>query len=421
MAVLTLSDLRLNYQFLGAPDPAPPGAADARSDPAPDTGPDTGAPRTPPPPGTPALLVHGLGANLAFWYLGAARQIGGGRPLLLPDLRGHGASSMPAAGYGLERQAADLLALLDHLGLAQVHLVGHSHGARVALVLAAAQPRRIASLTLADTQIRALQPPVRLSDWPHWPRWKAELLAQGVTSLPPEDAPIDFRLLAELGPRAAGGPVGGPAGGGLAGGGLAGRAGGRLAGALAARRAAQDATRDAEPAAAAAAGPRRISLRSRQMGARGSRQWQRLLDDTTAGTELHDESPITPAALARLDMPVLLVYGALSHCLPTAERLQALIPGARRLMVPGAGHFFPIVKPRFCALALQRFFAMVEAGTARSPAAGTTSGTAPDSAVDAAAPSAPERAPDSAPVARRRRLRRGAGAGLAARRGGAPR
>ena len=354
MPSLTRQDQRLNYQLVGAD--LRPGQA-------------------------PVAMIHGLGANLAFWYLGAVRHLAADLPVLLHDLRGHGASSMPPSHYRLQDLAEDFAALLDHLQIDRAHVVGHSHGARVALAFAIAHPDRVASLTVADTQLRALQRPMRLADWPHWPRWKAELAAQGVTSFPPEEAEIDFRLLADLGPR------GGAA---LAGARsairavndeagpedppelslLPGAGGGRLAAALARPGAGALAARMPRLAALAAerAEPRRIDLRSRQMGARGSQKWQTLLETTSAGVELADESDVPADRLPGLTMPVLLIYGALSHCVPSSERLLEVIPDARRILVPNAGHFFPIVKPRLFARALRMFVAGVD--SAGTPARG---------------------------------------------------
>ncbi|SFQ20662.1 Pimeloyl-ACP methyl ester carboxylesterase [Roseivivax halotolerans] len=280
---------------------------------------------------TPVVLIHGLGANLAFWYLGAVRHLGREMPMLLPDLRGHGGSSMPETGYGLEALARDVLALMDETGLSRVHLVGHSHGARVALVVAMMAPDRVASLTVADTQVGTLQPPMRLCDWAHWPVWRKQLEEQGVETFPPDDSEIDFRLLSDLGAR-------GQAA--LATGGVSARVEGRAAG---------------RPRKRAG-----INLRSRQMGARGAEKWRGLLERTSARQEMDDEAPLAPEKLAALEMPLLLVYGAQSHCLPTSEALMELVPGARRIVVPGAGHFFPIVKPRLFALALRAFIAGVE-------------------------------------------------------------
>lgn len=332
MPYLTRPDLRTNYQLLG------PGAGPGR---------------------LPVALIHGLGANLAFWYLGAAPLLGSDRPVLMHDLRGHGASSMPAEGYRLEHLAEDFRHLLDDLGMQRAHVVGHSHGARVALAFALTHPDRVASLTLADTQLRALQPPMRLGDWPHWARWKSDLAAQGVESFPPDEAEIDFRVLAQLGPRsrARPGPEAPPPLADLA------ATGGLRARLMAARARRPLADPEATP-------PARIDLRNRQMGARSGRQWQRLLEETSAGRDLDDESRIRPADLGRLGMPALLIYGEVSHCVPTSDRLLDLLPGARRILVPGAGHFFPLVKPRLFARALRMFVAGAEADLPAAPRRG---------------------------------------------------
>ena len=61
------------------------------------------------------------------------------------DMRGSGKSS-PQEGEFAHRE--DLIALLDHLNLEQVHGVGNSDGSRILLELASIQPERLASLTL---------------------------------------------------------------------------------------------------------------------------------------------------------------------------------------------------------------------------------------------------------------------------------
>ncbi|MGQ0611861.1 MAG: alpha/beta fold hydrolase [Paracoccaceae bacterium] len=328
----------------------------------------------------PVALIHGLGANLAFWYLGALRHMGSDRTVLLHDLRGHGASSMPDRGYGLGQMVEDFRGLLDHLGIARADVVGHSHGARVALLFALSYPERVASLTLADTQLRALQAPMTLGEWPHWPAWKSDLGQRGVTRFPPDEAVIDFKLLAELGPRSAGGRGGrsvvdlspdgvkGRMGGGFSGGFAGGLAGGlaggfsggsgaarRLGGAGAGLAGGPGPGRRGAVGDGVGGGQRRIDLQSRQMGAHGAERWAALLERTEASAELQDESAIDLAALSGLTMPVLLLYGALSHCLPTSDRLLERMPQARRLLIPGGGHFFPIVKPQAFARALSVF------------------------------------------------------------------
>jgi pimeloyl-ACP methyl ester carboxylesterase len=68
------------------------------------------------------------------------------------DLRGHGASEKPDAGYRLTEYAADILGLLPQLG-GSIDLLGHSLGAMVALLVARAQPDAVTHLVLEDPPI----------------------------------------------------------------------------------------------------------------------------------------------------------------------------------------------------------------------------------------------------------------------------
>ncbi|GHA89645.1 alpha/beta fold hydrolase [Streptomyces termitum] len=103
------------------------------------------------------VFLHGLGCTAAsdFAHIAAHPALGGGRALLV-DLLGYGLSDRPAGfDYRPESQAAAVAALLDHLGLTGVHLVGHSMGGAVAIHLAAARPERIARLVVAEPNLYA--------------------------------------------------------------------------------------------------------------------------------------------------------------------------------------------------------------------------------------------------------------------------
>ncbi|MFD5768715.1 alpha/beta fold hydrolase [Streptomyces sp. NPDC127049] len=103
------------------------------------------------------VFLHGLGCTAAsdFAHIAAHPALGGGRALLV-DLLGYGLSDRPADfDYRPEGQAAAVAALLDHLDLTGVQLVGHSMGGAVALHLAAARPGRIARLVVAEPNLYA--------------------------------------------------------------------------------------------------------------------------------------------------------------------------------------------------------------------------------------------------------------------------
>lgn len=101
----------------------------------------------------PILFVHGSFATHRWWEPAVALLPAEFYTCYLPDLPGCGQSDRPAdpARYDIERQVADLSALIEALGLDDLHLVGHSMGAAIALTYAAAGPTRLRSLTLVST------------------------------------------------------------------------------------------------------------------------------------------------------------------------------------------------------------------------------------------------------------------------------
>jgi pimeloyl-ACP methyl ester carboxylesterase len=98
----------------------------------------------------PVVFVHGMAVSASIWDAQLAHVARTRRAIAL-DVRGHGRSAPPEDGnYALASCAADVLAVLDGLGLDRVAIVGHSFGACIALATAATAPHRIAQLILAD-------------------------------------------------------------------------------------------------------------------------------------------------------------------------------------------------------------------------------------------------------------------------------
>ena len=97
----------------------------------------------------PVVCLHGITAQHRA-FTSAARRVGPHRGLVGVDLRGRGDSDKPPSGYGLEAHAGDVVRVLDHLGLEDATLAGHSMGAFVALKAALLYPDRVRALVLLD-------------------------------------------------------------------------------------------------------------------------------------------------------------------------------------------------------------------------------------------------------------------------------
>ena len=70
--------------------------------------------------------------------------------VLALDLRGRGLSDKPATGYAMADHAADVIGLLDSLGINQTVMCGHSFGGMLTFYLAANYPERVAKLVALD-------------------------------------------------------------------------------------------------------------------------------------------------------------------------------------------------------------------------------------------------------------------------------
>ena len=98
----------------------------------------------------PIVFVHGMVGHTGFWNTALAACADRRRAIAV-DLRGHGSSSAPSDGdFSVSACAGDVLAVVDHLGLDAIVLVGHSYGAIVAIEVASQRPGLVRRLVLAD-------------------------------------------------------------------------------------------------------------------------------------------------------------------------------------------------------------------------------------------------------------------------------
>lgn len=250
------------------------------------------------------IFIHGLAANLGFWYACAARFFSPFGRITLFDLRGHGMSTMPPRGYRVDDLADDVRHLLDAVGISEAHFIAHSFGGLVALVLARHHPERVKSLVLADVRIPSVQPKLSLSQWAQWPALK-DRLAQASLELDDDDPEGGMMLLTAL-------------------------ARARLA-----------------------ADRRRRRLQNVLMpgqrllgGRRAAKRWLSLLEKTSAYAEITSSVGIDRSDLAKLNLPILALYGENSMTVPSGQALAAECPNCTFGLFEGAGHFFPVTQPR---------------------------------------------------------------------------
>lgn len=254
--------------------------------------------------GPDLVMVHGLAANLAFWYLKAVPALSRTHKVTVYDLRGHGGSDMPPSGYRPEDMAADLLGLLDHLNIERADLVGHSFGGAVVLEFAARHPERVRSITLADATIYSLQPLDMGHDQAYWDTWRGQLKTVGI-EVPDGMPKVAYGFLEELAqPR-------------------------------------WQAMRQRRPRGGDFFVPFGLWNGARRTADR----WIALLKTTTAWQEMQSGG-VTLDDLKAIDRPALLIYGERSRWIRTSEILRETIPASERVLLANVGHFFPILRPQ---------------------------------------------------------------------------
>ena len=110
------------------------------------------------PADAPALVLsNSLGSTLAMWDRQAGPLAERFR-LVRYDSRGHGQSPVPPGPYSIDDVGADLVALLDHLGIERAHIAGVSLGGMTAMWMAINAPERVDRLVLCCTSAK-LGPP----------------------------------------------------------------------------------------------------------------------------------------------------------------------------------------------------------------------------------------------------------------------
>src|SRR5579862_1671708 len=117
--------------------------------------------------GPVVVLLHGYAENSDSWAP-LAEDLMRDHTVVVPDLRGIGRSSKPAAGYDKKTQAKDIRAVVTALGYDKTFVVAHDIGNMVAYAYAAIYPDKVERLVVMDAPIPGIEP------------WSQILLTPGV-------------------------------------------------------------------------------------------------------------------------------------------------------------------------------------------------------------------------------------------------
>lgn len=104
--------------------------------------------------GAPVLLVAGLGGAGAYWQPQIAPFAKRFRTVV-HDHRGTGQSTFSRIRYSVEQMTADLVALMDRLGIDSAYVVGHSTGGAIGQVMALDYPDRLRGLVIYASWTKA--------------------------------------------------------------------------------------------------------------------------------------------------------------------------------------------------------------------------------------------------------------------------
>ena len=270
--------------------------------------------------GRDVVLIHGIAANNAFWHLNVLLSLARNYRVTVYDLRGHGYSGMTPSGYTSSDMVDDLHSLLNHLGISNAHLIGHSFGGVIALHYAVIYPERVVSLTIADSRVRSVQPYQRFKDWQIWKVLKKRFEELSI-SIPDDETESGISILEQL--------------------------------ALYKLRNKSQMSKEDHLF---------IPPRLWGNGNRSAERWIQLLQTTTAKKDLTSVSGLTLEKLSTINQPILTIYGEKSSVLQSFWGLRKHLPNCKAIIIPHAGHFFPLTRPKFFEKTVKQFLLDVDGG-----------------------------------------------------------
>ncbi|MCL2549770.1 MAG: alpha/beta hydrolase [Methanimicrococcus sp.] len=97
--------------------------------------------------GAPVIFMHGSFSRGIIAFASQIQKFQFSFRGIYPDLRGHGRTEAASMNWTTPLLAEDIIDLLDHLGIEQAHIIGHSMGADAAMYCAFHHPDRVKTMT----------------------------------------------------------------------------------------------------------------------------------------------------------------------------------------------------------------------------------------------------------------------------------
>jgi pimeloyl-ACP methyl ester carboxylesterase len=99
--------------------------------------------------GEPIVFIPGTGFAGNVWIESQVQELARSHQIIVHDPRGCGRSTHAKGVYTIGLMGNDVVALLEHLGVPQAHVIGHSMGGRIGLSIALNFPSKVKSLIIA--------------------------------------------------------------------------------------------------------------------------------------------------------------------------------------------------------------------------------------------------------------------------------
>jgi pimeloyl-ACP methyl ester carboxylesterase len=243
--------------------------------------------------GEDVFLLHGVTSSLASWFSGVVPALAPSFRVTAFDMRGHGLSEITPTGYTSRDMAGDVIAIMDHLGVASARLVGHSYGGCVAMHTALLHPDRVDGVVLMDAGLACLRHLRTIDGWSGWKTFGAQFARYG----------FDYKRFKKI-----------------------------------------DAKDDvSEIFRNTFSLPVQFGFRKGQT--RGTPRMQKLINETTVGRDFREVAGMTMERLPEITAPVLALYGQTSPYVNIGAYLSSNLPNCVHQNLPESGHFYLLQDP----------------------------------------------------------------------------